>query len=215
MTGRFVEVKYYNDESFYHYKQIDEITRYEDVECLNFFGTRHYVGLEFYTNLRRLSFEHCKITAFRVFPFFEKLVSFKSINNDIENLYFLRNCINLVEIDVSYNNLKNLGGLKDMKKLEYLTCCVNYIEDLKDIRNCTNMVYLDCRKNFISNLSGLENFDKLRVLYCDKNDINNLQALKNCKSLQALYCRYNRLQKMDDILSLDLNLSEIQCDDLS
>lgn len=215
MQSKFVEVKYYNDEGHYHYQTIDEITRYEDVESLTFYNTRHYVGLEFYINLRRLSFEHCNINAFRVFPFFEKLESFRCINNNIENLYFLRNCVNLVQIDVSYNYLKNLGGLQNMRKLEYLTCCTNYIESLKEIQNCTNMIYLDCRKNLIENLQGLENFDKLRVLFCDYNLIDDLSAIKNCKSLQALHCKNNQLQKLDDIVNLELNLSEIESDILN
>ncbi len=59
----------------------------------------------------------------------------------------------LVNIDLSYNNLTAVDGLKDLTNLNYVVIDYNNVKDLSPLENCRNLVKVDAWNNPVTSAS--------------------------------------------------------------
>jgi internalin A len=79
---------------------------------------------------------------------------------------------NVIELYVSYSNIKTLGKLENLVNLKKLYCFNNHLTSLGGIENLVNLTYLYCKNNQLTSLEGMEILVKL--LNNNKNIINNI-----------------------------------------
>ena len=124
-------------------------------------NARDLLGLENFPNLRYL-YLRCSIG-----------------DDDIRNLDKLTN---LIYLDASFNNLRDLTQIGELKQLQYLDLsdCAIRSSDLVKLRNLKKLRVLDLSLNFIDDVSFLANLEYLDYLSLTRNNISsNLNGIKN------------------------------------
>jgi len=117
--------------------------------------------------------------------------------SDITSLKFLKYCYNLKELIIGETYIKDLVGLENCSKLEYLECEINNLKTLKGIENCKNLKTLICSSNNLKSLSGIENCTKLEKLDCAGNPLKTWNELKFCVNLTYLGCQQTGINTLD------------------
>lgn len=95
---------------------------------------------------------------------------------DIKKLNGLEYAINLYDLDVSSNQIKDLTPLKGLQSLESLNLSDNLITNIKPL-NGLYLYMLDLSGNPISNISGLNGLLDLQFLYLHKTNITDISVL--------------------------------------
>jgi hypothetical protein len=104
---------------------------------------------------------------------------------------------NLKEIEINVNKLKNLHGLRNLRRLEQLSAKDNLIEDVECLAQCGALrtVKLDC--NHIVSLDGMvggsssSSFPNLMSLSANTNYITSFPQFAHCPQLQKLELYHN------------------------
>ena len=143
-------------------------------------------------------------------------------NLGIEDLTGIEDCINIVYLDCSANNLLELNvannialdqlhcysnnltelNIQNNTNLKVLTCSFNSLSTL-DISNNTLLTSLACSDNMISELDISSQID-LEYLDCHQNNLSELDIANNAE-LETLTCSFNNLSELNVITNTDLN----------
>lgn len=107
-------------------------------------------------------------------------------SNKIQTIQPLQHANNLIELDISNNNITNLVPIQSKSWLRYLDCGGNPLETLKFLTNLKNLEYLKC-----SNLSGGQSIE-----------LEELNYLTNLKKLKELHLYNFRLHNELDLESI-------------
>ncbi len=100
---------------------------------------------------------------------------------------------NIIELDVSYNNIIDASGLSKYTKLRRFICTHNDIEELTNIER---IEYLDCKNNKIK---AINNADKCRYMDCSNNNIETLDKVA-MSSMIDLIINNNRIRRFECIM---------------
>jgi len=142
-------------------------------------------------------------------------------NLGIEDLTGIEDCINIVYLDCSANNLLELNisnnialdqlhcysnnltelNIQNNTDLKVLTCSFNSLSTL-DISNNNLLTSLACSDNMISELDISSQID-LEYLDCHQNNLSELNITNNTK-LETLTCSFNNLSELNVITNTDL-----------
>ena len=149
-------------------------------------------------------------------PSLSGLTDLKTLNltgNDIYYLDFIDDLPSgLEELNLSYNNIKDISKLGQLVGLKKLYLENNNITDLSPIKNLTNLEELTIsgnkRLSDINALSGLTNLKKLNLSEIDIEDINALRNLANLEELDLSHINYP-IRKISDIKPLE-NLKNLK-----
>lgn len=124
-------------------------------------------------------------------------------------------CGQLVSLDVSKNNIRNLSGIPS--SLRHLRATDNQLSSLTDWSNLMNLQYVDVSNNGLTSLAAFKNLVHLRGLRADNNQITSLDGIKYHRGLQTLRVRGNLIEDvdfdgatMDQLTELDLKGNRIQ-----
>lgn len=100
----------------------------------------------------------------------------------IKDLEGIEYAVNLVSINLSKNNIRNISKIKNLKKLNNLELCENKIEDVSFFNELINLesIGLDC--NNISSIPNLGNLKNLELINISNNKINDLSFIKSIRS---------------------------------
>jgi hypothetical protein len=90
---------------------------------------------------------------------------------------------NIMELNISYLNIKTLGNLENLVSLEKLKCDSNELTSLEGIEKLVNLKELDCYGNKLRSLEGIENLTKLQKLYFGINQLTSLEGIENLVKL--------------------------------
>lgn len=122
-------------------------------------------------------------------------------DNEIQSIDILKDFINLIELDVSNNKIKELC-VSNLKKLKILKANLNLITNLpKNFNNLQDLEVLELRKNQIKDITKIYDLKQLQILYLDYNLIDKLLPdIKNLSLLRDFTLNFNEIQVLPDEL---------------
>lgn len=106
----------------------------------------------------------------------ERLESLYASWMGIKRLNGLEYAINLFDLDVSGNEIKDLSPLKGLEFLHFLTLSDNLITDINPLKGL-NIYWLDLSYNPITDISGLNGLLDLQVLHLHNTNITDISVL--------------------------------------
>ena len=126
-------------------------------------------GLECFTNLQNLTVNY---------------------TSKILDISAIKECTNLKEVTLGYNNIQTISGLEYLNNLQILTLNNNNISNLKPLENLTNLTSLNLENNTISDTATYTDTDGSVKTVNNINILSNLNKNKNGK-LEKLYLNGN------------------------
>lgn len=137
----------------------------------------------------------------------------------IKDLTGLEKCVNLLELNLSKNEISDVSPLKDIKNLQSLDLSKNKIADVSPLGNITALQFLELSDNQIVSVEPLGKLNKLSSLYIAGNKIADPAPLAALTKLWSLDLARNQISDIKGltnvgILSL-LKLSDNQISDLA
>ena len=170
------------------------------------------------TNLQQALQEELGITP----PFTQEdmmlLTRLYAIEKGIVNIQGLEFTVNLTELDLAGNPVKDITPLQSLMNLTHLGLGSTNISDLSPLSALTSLVDLDLGDNQISDLSPLSALTDLISLSLPDNQISDLSPLSELTSLTKLDLQYNQISDLSplaDLISLrDINLINNPLSDL-
>ncbi|KAL4977650.1 hypothetical protein BDW66DRAFT_149956 [Aspergillus desertorum] len=129
-------------------------------------------------------------------PFWEHLRRLALRRKGLINLHKLSDfCPRLEELDVSENDIGQLGGVPST--LRDLRIQNNRLSNLTAWSHLGNLQYLDISGNELENLDAVSRLIHLRELIADNNNIRNIEGVFGLNGLLTLKLRNNRLASID------------------
>lgn len=154
------------------------------------------------------------------------------INSKLINIEIFKNLINLVNLNISENLVKDISFLIELKKLTSFWAYNNEIDNISVLENLTNLTELGLGKNKITNFNPIKKLNLLKNLQLLENNINeieflsgltnlnhlqlsnnlisDIEPLRNLKSLISIYLGFNKIAKLPSWIvghHLDFNIN--------
>ena len=118
-------------------------------------------------------------------------------NNDIKDISFVKDFPCLENLNVSFNEIREVKGFAGCDKLVYLNLSYNALELIEDVSfRSLNELYLNCQRS-----------DKLIVKRIDFKELKILEVNETVLDSYELFNKLNRLEKLQ-IESISLNTLE-------
>uniref|UniRef100_A0A663FFP4 Leucine rich repeats and IQ motif containing 1 n=1 Tax=Aquila chrysaetos chrysaetos TaxID=223781 RepID=A0A663FFP4_AQUCH len=121
--------------------------------------------------------------------------------NHLSSVCGLDGCINLQNLELSYNRITRIGGLESLKNLQQLIVDHNLLISTKGLCEAPTLIHLDCSFNHLTQVEGIENCGLLQILKLQGNNLLELPRLENHVLLRELYLDDNSISAMR-VLSL-------------
>ncbi|KAK6936248.1 Leucine-rich repeat [Dillenia turbinata] len=107
---------------------------------------------------------------------------------------------NLERLDLSFNNLSSLEGLRQCVKLKWLSVSQNKLVTLKGIEGLSKLTVLNAGKNKLRSMDEVGSLISLRALILNDNEIVSICKLDQLKELNTLVLSRNPIPKIGDCL---------------
>lgn len=134
------------------------------------------------------------------------IFNLKLINQKLKQIIFIPSFINLVSLNISYNDIEDLSILSNLKNLKILNASHNKIQKLNNIFNMDSLQIIDLENNQISSfiqishLSSIKHFPSLTHLSFKSIDNQSINPICNDPSYFEKICDIfsdNRLISID------------------
>ncbi|NXI62446.1 LRIQ1 protein, partial [Anseranas semipalmata] len=116
--------------------------------------------------------------------------------NHISSVCGLYGCINLQNLELSYNRITRIGGLESLKSLQQLIVDHNQLISTKGLCEAPTVIHLDCSFNHLTQVEGIESCGLLQILKLQGNNLQELPRLENHVLLRELYLDDNSISAM-------------------
>lgn len=105
------------------------------------------------------------------------------------DLSFLKYCVNLEEIVISNQKLKNLNALENLEKIKIIDASSNEIENIDILYSFNNLEEINLEYNPILSLKSITHLNKLKYIKIDeiRNEKEIFQLLRNNKNCSIDY----------------------------
>ncbi|NXN09927.1 LRIQ1 protein, partial [Indicator maculatus] len=113
--------------------------------------------------------------------------------NHLTSVCGLDDCINLQNLELSYNRITQIGGLEALKNLQQLILDHNQLISTKGLCEAPTLIHLDCSFNLLTQVEGIENCGLLQILKLQGNNLQELPRLENHVLLRELYLDDNSI----------------------
>lgn len=133
------------------------------------------------------------------------LESIKSLNASsygIESFEGIQYLINLENLDVSNNKMKDLKAISDLKALKVLTVLRSELESLEGIEHLSNLENLNAACNEIKDITPLSTLTNLTVLELTKNKIEDITPISQLTVLKGLGLGINQISDIQILANL-------------
>jgi internalin A len=141
---------------------------------------------------------------------------FHLTNTEIESL---KRIPNLRKLDLSLNQIGDIGALAGLTNLTELHLQNNGISDLSPLAGLINLTELRLQDNQIGDIRGLAGLTNLETLYLSRNRIGDISSLEDLTNLKRLNMDSNRIDDIGPLAELvnleQLHLNNNQIDDIS
>lgn len=124
----------------------------------------------------------------------------------------------LTSLDASDRGIIELDGLELAVNLEELILDYNSVRNLEPIAGLTNLVHLSLGNNKLSDISGLASLTNLQSLMLDANEIVDISILTQLSKLTILSIQGNKVKDIGALADLTiefLNIGYNEIDDIS
>jgi Leucine-rich repeat (LRR) protein/protocatechuate 3,4-dioxygenase beta subunit len=125
----------------------------------------------------------------------------------------------LTSLDVSYQGLTNLAGIESALNLKELYLEGNRIKDLSPLQHLTNLQMLKIGENQVEDLAPLAGLHQLTELYAGKNNLATLAPLAGLANLSILEVEQNQITSLEPLQNVTaltaLDVRQNQIDDLA
>ncbi|XP_010245995.1 PREDICTED: uncharacterized protein LOC104589379 isoform X2 [Nelumbo nucifera] len=102
----------------------------------------------------------------------------------------------ITSLMLHHKALSDVSCLSDFKNLERLDLGFNNLSSLEGLRACINLKWLSVLQNKLQSLKGIESFSKLTVLNAGKNKLTSMDEVKFLTSLRALILNDNEISSI-------------------
>ncbi|XP_021240990.1 leucine-rich repeat and IQ domain-containing protein 1 isoform X3 [Numida meleagris] len=113
--------------------------------------------------------------------------------NNLSSVCGLDGCINLQNLELSYNRITRIGGLESLKNLQQLIVDHNQLISTKGLCEVPTLIHLDCSFNHLTQVEGIESCGLLQILKLQGNNLQELPRLENHVLLRELYLDDNSI----------------------
>ncbi len=107
--------------------------------------------------------------------------------NELRDISLVGRLNGLQALDLSGNNINDIGVLKELESLKKLYLIRNKIIDISVLRNLKDLQVLKLSWNEIENIIVLKELKKLEVLSLSGNNISDFSILRDLRNLRKLY----------------------------
>ena len=134
------------------------------------------------------------IEAIRSFP---QLTYVDLSNNDIADIGPLSSLIHLQNLNIAVNAVTDLRPLASLQEIEEITASKNVIKDISPLSSLDTIVELLMTFNDIEDVSPLKTLDSLKYLNLGHNHIKDASAVTNLPEITRLYLDDNDIESID------------------
>ncbi|AES67115.1 putative leucine-rich repeat domain, L domain-containing protein [Medicago truncatula] len=142
---------------------------------------------------------------------FNKLEKLDLKFNNLTSLEGLRACVTLKWLSVVENKLESLEGIQGLTKLTVLNAGKNKLKSMDEIGSLSTIRALILNDNEIVSICNLDQMKELNTLVLSKNPIRKIgEALKKVKSITKLSLSHCQLEGIDTSLKFCVELTELR-----
>lgn len=139
----------------------------------------------------------------------KKIKKLHAKGKGISSLIGIEYLVNLEELLLSENNIKDISPIIGLEKLKYLNLWRNNISDITPLKNLNNLTSLDLDSNEISNIEALTDLHKLKALRLGSNRLTDISSLSDLNNLESLSLWSNKITDITSLSNLT-NLAELK-----
>ncbi|QWG99211.1 LPXTG cell wall anchor domain-containing protein [Bacillus mycoides] len=182
-------------------------------------GINEIAGLEYMTNLEKLTLRESNITDISVISGLRHLKYLDLSSNPIESIQPVSKLENLDMLFLRDNKIADLTPLSQMKKIKILDLIGNNIKDLTPLFTVLSLEEVYLANNQISNLSGIEKLKNVNLLWIGNNKISDVEPISKMSNLIELEIADSEIKDISSLSKLVkiqvLNLEENYISDIS
>ncbi|XP_073134391.1 uncharacterized protein [Henckelia pumila] len=131
--------------------------------------------------------------------------------NSLTSLEGLKLCVNLKWLSVVQNKLQSLKGIEALIKLTVLNAGKNKLRSMNEVRSLVSLRALILNDNEISSVCNLDQMKELNTLVISRNPISSLgESLIKLKSITKLSVSNCQLQTIESSLKSCIELKELR-----
>jgi internalin A len=123
----------------------------------------------------------------------KKVYILEARGKGIKDLTGMEKCINLLQLNLTKNEISDVSALKEIKNLQSLDLSHNKIADVAPLGNIAALQYLELSDNEIADVAPLGKLSKLSALYIAGNKIADLAPLAKLERLSSLDLARNQV----------------------
>ncbi|EJS11797.1 hypothetical protein IKS_05142, partial [Bacillus cereus VDM062] len=182
-------------------------------------GINEIAGLEYMTNLEKLTLRESNVTDISVISGLRHLKYLDLSSNPIESIQPVSKLENLDMLFLRDNKIADLTPLSQMKKIKILDLIGNNIKDLTPLFTVLSLEEVYLANNQISNLSGIEKLKNVNLLWIGNNKISDAEPISKMSNLIELEIADSEIKDISSLSKLVkiqvLNLEENYISDIS
>ncbi|QEL83381.1 leucine-rich repeat domain-containing protein [Bacillus mycoides] len=182
-------------------------------------GINEIAGLEYMTNLEKLTLRESNVTDLSVISGLRHLKYLDLSSNPIESIQPVSKLENLDMLFLRDNKIADLTPLSQMKKIKILDLIGNNIKDLTPLFTVLSLEEVYLANNQISNLSGIEKLKNVNLLWIGNNKISDVEPISKMSNLIELEIADSEIKDISSLSKLVkiqvLNLEENYISDIS
>ncbi len=182
-------------------------------------GINEIAGLEYMTNLEKLTLRESNVTDISVISGLRHLKYLDLSSSSIESIQPVSKLENLDMLFLRDNKIADLTPLSQMKKIKILDLIGNNIKDLTPLFTVLSLEEVYLANNQISNLSGIEKLKNVNLLWIGNNKISDIEPISKMSNLIELEIADSEIKDISSLSKLVkiqvLNLEENYISDIS
>ncbi|MBK5472542.1 MULTISPECIES: leucine-rich repeat domain-containing protein [Bacillus] len=182
-------------------------------------GINEIAGLEYMTNLEKLTLRESNVTDISVISGLRHLKYLDLSSNPIESIQPVSKLENLDMLFLRDNKITDLTPLSQMKKIKILDLIGNNIKDLTPLFTVLSLEEVYLANNQISNLLGIEKLKNVNLLWIGNNKISDVEPISKMSNLIELEIADSEIKDISSLSKLVkiqvLNLEENYISDIS
>ena len=120
----------------------------------------------------------------------------------ISDLTGLEHAVQLTELNLSYNQIIDIGPLAGLTQLTRLGLWFNQISDITPTAGLTNLTALGLESNVISDISPLVELTQLTWLDISSNEVQDISSLAGLTQLTKLFLTENAISDLSPLAGL-------------
>ncbi|UNP82202.1 leucine-rich repeat domain-containing protein [Bacillus mycoides] len=182
-------------------------------------GINEIAGLEYMTNLEKLTLRESNVTDISVISGLRHLKYLDLSSSPIESIQPVSKLENLDMLFLRDNKIADFTPLSQMKKIKILDLIGNNIKDLTPLFTVLSLEEVYLANNQISNLSGIEKLKNVNLLWIGNNKISDVEPISKMSNLIELEIADSEIKDISPLSKLVkiqvLNLEENYISDIS